>query len=150
MVLEAASGFRLLLPAVIPSWRFFDVIAPSPRIEYVHGRKTLDMAHWREFRPRPAEVSPQRMLLRLFWNPEWNESLYLVSCAERLLEHPTEHSGEEIFKRIRADLLRSTEPGASDDLIQFRLVLVCRGKDAIEREVVHVSEVMPLFDERAP
>ena len=26
---------RLLLPALIPSWRFFDVVAPSPRIEFV-------------------------------------------------------------------------------------------------------------------
>lgn len=26
--------FKLLLPALIPSWNFFDVIAPAPRVEY--------------------------------------------------------------------------------------------------------------------
>ena len=26
--------FRYVLPALIPSWRFFDYIAPSPRIEF--------------------------------------------------------------------------------------------------------------------
>ena len=26
---------RLLLPVLIPSWRFFSAIAPSPRVEFV-------------------------------------------------------------------------------------------------------------------
>ena len=33
--------FKLLLPALIPSWSFFDVIAPSPRIEYALLRSCL-------------------------------------------------------------------------------------------------------------
>jgi len=34
---------------------------------------------------------------RMFWNPSWNESLFLVSCAERLLQNPTPHSEDEIM-----------------------------------------------------
>jgi hypothetical protein len=28
------TGLRLLLPAIIPSWRFFDAVAASPRVDY--------------------------------------------------------------------------------------------------------------------
>lgn len=34
------NSFRLLLPAIVPSWRFFDEIAPSPRVEYACRTKT--------------------------------------------------------------------------------------------------------------
>ena len=47
-------GLKLLLPALIPSWRFFDTIAPSPRIEYALLHDPHAAAAWREFRPRPA------------------------------------------------------------------------------------------------
>ena len=39
------NALRLLLPALIPSWRFFDVIAPSPRIEYALGATSTDHGH---------------------------------------------------------------------------------------------------------
>jgi hypothetical protein len=43
---------KLLLPALIPSWRFFDTIAPSPRIEFTLLKTAQDASGaWREFRP---------------------------------------------------------------------------------------------------
>ncbi len=45
--------FALLLPALIPSWNFFDVIAPSPRIEAARLASTDAQPVWREFRSRP-------------------------------------------------------------------------------------------------
>lgn len=113
--------FTLLLPALIPSWRFFDVIAPSPRIEYALLPGETAPGDWREFRPRPERVSLAAMLGRLVWNPRWNETLFLVSCAERLVDEPTAHSEDEIFRRIAADLADAPEPW-----LTFRLVFVHR------------------------
>ena len=67
----------LLLPALIPSWRFFQTIEPSPRIEY-----RTDGGAWRLANPVPRRVGPWRMLTRLFWNPARNDALYMTSCAE--------------------------------------------------------------------
>jgi hypothetical protein len=134
----------LLLPAVVPSWRFFDVIAPSPRIEFRLLQAPDDAAgDWREFRPRPAHVSLRQMLGRLFWNPRWNESLFLVSCAERLLDEPTDHSSDEISRRIAFDF-----PGATG-FLQFRLIVLSRREGAIVRDVAYVSESRRLVDAAA-
>ncbi len=79
---------KLLLPALIPSWRFFDTIAPSPRIEFTLLKTADDVPeNWQEFRPRPAHLSPGSMLKRLFWNPRWSETLFPVSCTELLMEN---------------------------------------------------------------
>ena len=128
---------RLLLPALIPSWNFFDVIAASPRVEYRLG-ETVDAASgaWGPFRPRHQRVSAATMLRRLFWNARWNETLFVVSCAERLLADPTAHSETEIFRRIAADLV------GADGWLSFRIVLV--GAD--EREVAYVSASRRLAD----
>ncbi|MDR6625493.1 hypothetical protein [Caulobacter segnis] len=126
---------QLLLPALIPSWNFFDVIAPSPRVEYaLTASADARPEAWREFRPRPERLSPGTMAARMLWNPRWNESLFLVSCAERLIDHPTAHGEDEIFRRIAADLARSGE--ALDGWLAFRLVFVAREDEVITREVL--------------
>lgn len=120
-----------LLPALIPSWNFFDVIAPSPRVEFARLASADDAARdWREFRPRPQHVSSLAMLRRLFWNPRWNESLFVVSCAERLIDQPSGHSADEIFRRVAADL------GDDAGWLTFRLVFLSRDGETIAREVL--------------
>ena len=119
----------LLAPALIPSWNFFDVIAPSPRIEYARLASAEDAAReWHEFRPRPQHVSPLTMLQRLVWNPRWNEALFAVACAERLVDQPTAHSEDEIYRRIAADV------GAG--WLTFRLMFVSREGETLRREVL--------------
>lgn len=114
---------RLLLPALIPSWNFFDVIARSPRVEYA-----LDGGAWREFRPRPQRVSAAQMAMRLVWNARWNEALFVTACAERLLQHTNPHAETEIFRRIAADL--DAPPAA---ILAFRIQLI----DAEGRETAY-------------
>lgn len=129
------STFKLLLPAVIPSWRFFESIAPSPRIEYAEfdsAQKQLD--DWQVFRPRPKTLSIAAMLKRMVWNPEWNEDLFLMSCAERLIQNPTQHSEDEILRRIGAVL----EP-ASGCTIQFRLAFINREGETLEKHILYTS-----------
>jgi hypothetical protein len=131
---------RLLLPALIPSWNFFDVIAPSPRIEYVLSPSADDApSDWREFRPRPAHVSVLAMLSRLIWNPRWNETLFVVSCAERLMDQPTDHSQDEIFRRIAADLARQPDAASLPAWLSFRLVFLSRESETIGSEVLFQS-----------
>jgi len=138
---------KLLIPALIPSWNFFDIITPSPRIQYTLLESENETAHeWHEFRPRPAHLSFLQMLGRMLWNAKWNETMFVVGCAERLMEQPTRHSENEIMQRITRDLVSgdySMQLNAVTHL-QFRLLVVQRQDDALEQEVVYVSRIMPL------
>ncbi len=132
--------FKLLLPALIPAWNFFDWIAPSPRIEYALQNSAEEAPlEWREFRPRPTSISFRAIAARLFFNPRWNESLFLVSCAERIAEAPDDHSVREIFDRIRADLIRTAHAPCPANFLRFRIASVRRRDDAIVREIIFVS-----------
>ena len=145
---------KLILPAIIPSWRFFDTIAPSPRIEFAL-LETLQGSEstipWREFRPRPQSLSISNMLGRMFWNPRWNESLFLVSCAERIMENPTEHSIQEILNRIKNDLQKdSSVYTIITPYLQFRLVFISRQGLEIQREISYISQVFSFSESASP
>lgn len=145
------TGLRLLLPAILPSWRFFDAVRASPRIDYAllaAGEEAPPPGEagqlWRQFRPRPAVLTPGAMLRRLVWNPEWNEDLFLVSLSERLMTPTTPateaHSERELLIRVARHLHRGGCCGPADRLC-LRLSVVGRrpGEAAVEREVVHVT-----------
>lgn len=139
---------KLLLPALIPSWNFFDVIAPSPRIEFaLLSSEDKEPSEWHEFRPHPARVSFMRMLGRMLWNPVWNESLFMVSCAERLIEQPTRpspHGEDEILKRIAAELKGDETHVVTGLYLQFRLRVVRREGVQLQQELVFLSRIRPL------
>ena len=136
----------LFLPAIVPSWAFFDVITASPRVEFaLSDSMSVPDENWQEFRPRPQSVSVFNMIRRLFWNPKWNENLFVVSCCERLLNHPTAHSEDEIFARIARDL--QTKGGTvADTFLSYRITLVSRENDQLVREPVYVSSKRQLCD----
>ena len=129
-------GLKLLLPALIPSWRFFYTFGPSPRIEYALLHEAHAVAAWQEFRLRPARLSFGQMLLRMVWNPRWNQSLYLVSCAERLMANPTAQSAREIMECIKAE-----NADASEAWLQFRLVFVSRQGEGTRKDITYTSPV---------
>ncbi len=132
---------KLALPAIIPSWNFFDIIAPSPRIEFacwdIDEKPVQD---WQEMRPRPQSISISTMIGRLLWNPQWNENLYLVSLAERHAANPTFHSEGEIIQRIQNDLIEGGQKGNQICLVQFRLMFVKREQNQVVREQHFISE----------
>jgi hypothetical protein len=135
---------RLILPVLIPSWRFFQSVEPSPRVQWrlTQGPQTGD---WREFRPRPARLSPAAMALRLFWNPDWNEGLFLVSCAERIRQGPCPHSVGQIRLRLSDGLSRMPEvqDGPAGQCMQFRLVFVQSTPAGLVEDTVFVSAPYP-------
>ncbi len=133
-------ALKLLLPVVIPSWNFFDVIVPSPRIQFaVIETDDENNVTWQEFRPCIKRLSFRRMLGRMFWNAQWNESLFMMSCSERLMDYPTQHSENEIFKRLISDV-RSSGKEYEGKLIKFRLVFVRRESNELVEEIHYQSE----------
>lgn len=134
------SPLQLLLPALVPSWNFFEAVEASPRIEYALS-PTPDVAaeEWREFRPRPRRLSFPAMLGRLFWNARWNETLFLVTCAERLLDEATAHSEDEIFRRVAADLADDPHGAPDAPWLSFRIVLVDDDGGQARREVAFIA-----------
>lgn len=133
----------LILPVLIPSWRFFKAIEPSPRVQWaLLSNDETATAEWRDFRQNPEAVSPLQMALRLFWNPRRNEELFVVSCAERIREQPTDHSIEEIKRRLRRDIAQLTRE-AADKRFQFRLVFVHRDRTQLVEEIIFLSEIFP-------
>jgi hypothetical protein len=132
----------LFLPTVIPSWRFFKTVEASPRIEYRLIAKGKTGA-WQEDRPRPAHLGMGQILKRMLWNPDWNEQLYLVSCSERLIEAPSQHSVDEINLRI-ARALPAAQRAGEEAVLQFRLVFLSRDRDRIVKQVEFESKPVPL------
>ncbi|MGC1488683.1 MAG: hypothetical protein WA784_12950 [Albidovulum sp.] len=136
-------SLSLILPVLIPSWRFFKAIDPSPRVEWARRSKGDNApVVWHAFRPRPLTVTPLQMVTRLFWNPDWNDALFVVSCAERIQQQPTDHSITEITRRIQQHIAQMPIDAAGD-LLQFRLVFVHREETDLVQEIVFLSDVVP-------
>ncbi len=118
------SLFLLVLPALFPSWRFFDEITASPRIEIKPPG-----GPWHRFRPRPKGFSFRSLFLNIFFNHEWNEKLLLTSCAERLLDTENPHFQQEILNRVWRDHPDLTQ-------IEMRIVLIQRPQKELKPDVV--------------
>lgn len=126
MVIHA---LRLLMPALIPSWRFFDWIAPSPRIEYAFVDSPADpQPQWQALIVRPERVALSAGIGRLFFNANWNDTLFLASLAERISESPDPQSIHLMVQRL-LDVVPN--PNRSDHL-RFRLVFVSPRRSELE------------------
>jgi len=88
-------------------------------------------------------MAPLVMLQRMVWNPGWNDQLFLVSCAERLVTEPTDHSVDVIKSRLTAALA----PVRGKRTVQFRLVFV---SEAEGRKVSEVEYESAAFSVSAP
>lgn len=133
-----------LLPALIPSWRFFDRVGPALRIEYAWLPGAGAVAeHWEPFRPEPERVPMPVALLRLVWDPRGNHSLYLLSCAERLLETGSGHAEHEIRDAILADLQASrSESRTGTAWLAFRIRWLEREGDALSDHIGFQSQAV--------
>ncbi len=138
-------AFSLLLPVLMPSWRFFALVAPSPRIEYafIHGAEG-EAENWQAFRPIPNKIGFLETLERLVANSHWNDSLFLTSCAERYLQDGSRRHYDYIVRRLRDDLGATRTSRLTESHFQFRLVLVYREQDRIVQQEVHRSAILSL------
>lgn len=132
----------LLLPVLFPSWRFFKTVGPSPRVEYRILNNGQD-TDWQESHPVPQTLGIGAMILRMFWNPERNTQLYMVSLSERLVSGVTDHSVAEL-NRLIADRLAG-QVGE----FQFRLLFLLPEGDQIVGEVLYESTPVPIAGQGA-
>lgn len=140
---------KLLLPVLFPSWRFFSSIGPSPRVEYTSLKNENDEPeNWQEFRPKPQVISFAKGFFNLFHNPQWNETLYINTCAERLFEGYSEMREQEIMQRIMA-AVQSNEIfiDADKHYLTYRISAVIREGQVISQPITFVAK--PVLLKRA-
>lgn len=149
------TSLRLLLPAIVPSWRFFDAVTASPRLDYaLLPTRDAEPAQWHAFRPRPPVLGLGTSFARLVWNAQSNENLFLTSLAERLVSSPNAetaaHSQRELLARIARHLSRH---GASPDaFLQIRLRFISLGAqgDQITSDTLYHSAPTPIAELTSP
>lgn len=147
LVLSFPNVLKLLLPALFPSWRFFDVIGPSPRVEVCLLEHPADeRAVWWDSRARPERLALRDRLKSFFFNARWNETLHLANCAERFVQGQTEQCTQEIRRRLRADLRTGVDGKAPPPFFRFRLVFVSRYEGMLRRDVAFVSPPYEIVD----
>ncbi len=110
---------QLYTPVLFPSWRFFEEIGAGVRVDYQRGN-----GPW-----TPATVTPPRSkwpsyLVRLVWNPTWNERLYLVTLAECVLTGTSAKASDDLARRLFA-LSRGSGP------LAFRIRLIDADSEVI-------------------
>lgn len=121
----------------MPSWRFFDEIAPSPRIEYrqLQG-KDEKIDNWQNLSIRPEKISPYQTIFSLFHNPQWNNYLYINSCAENLMQEPSVEKEQELAKATLA-----TIKNTNINYFQFRLLFICREGQELKTYTGYISKI---------
>jgi len=135
---------KLLIPAIAPSWNFFDIITASPRIQFALLESENEIpSQWIEFRPHPTHLTFLQMLGRLLWNAKWNETMFTIGCAERLLINPTKHSEDEILFHIYNDLkeMSSSIDFQNAAYLQFRIVLIERQGEELKQTIGFHSRI---------
>jgi hypothetical protein len=140
--------YKLLLPILFPSWRFFSSIGPSPRIEV--GLVTdinSEPQEWLPFRPLPKNIDITLGLQRLFHNPLWNERLYINTCAEYLFDGDSEFREREIGLRLVAAIVNKeiVVVGGFQYLV-FRIRALETDVGQVRDEVVFISKPFALID----
>jgi hypothetical protein len=147
-----SQSLLLLAPIVMPSWRFFDEIAPSPRIEYrlltspelPHNNEDLSLG-WHRLSPIPERLALLAYIGRLFLNPDWNERLFLMSNSERLMQYDSAASYQRLLQASQKDAKTRLFPAPTHAalFLQFRLVFISKDQDSLRRDVAFVSAAHP-------
>jgi hypothetical protein len=133
---------QLILPVFFPSWRFFSGIDPSPRVQYaLLASEREKPTVWKTFRSLQHRISIWQAMQRLFWNPKWNETLYINSCAERLFDGYSPMREHEIMRRILAAIyLGEIQIKDNDRYIVFRILALAREGQEVIETLVFVSK----------
>lgn len=117
---------RSLISALISNWQFFKESTLAPVIEV-----NVDGADWQELSLRPKSQSFFDIVKSLFFNPHWNEALFIMDCAERLVLEKSQEDEDELTERIKLKL--STQ---NAKYFEFRIIFI--SKD--QKEIVFNSD----------
>lgn len=130
---------RLCLPVLCPSWRFFETVEASPRVEWILlDLNTQPIQDWQAYGPTPPQLSPAQMFGRLFWNASRNADLFMVSCAERMIAEPDLRLHNEMLSRV----WQKAKPQApANGFLQFRIRFVHWGAGQLLSDMGFLSEL---------
>ena len=140
--------YKLLLPIIFPSWRFFSSIGPSPRIEVGFGvDKNSELREWLSFRPLPKRINFTLGIQQLFHNPLWNERLYINTCAEHLFDGYSEFRERDIGQRlVSAALNKEIVFDGEFQYLVFRIRALETDVGQLRDGVVFISKPFALID----
>jgi hypothetical protein len=128
---------KLLLPILFPSWRFFSGIGPSPRFDFGFIKYTDEQPEiWQEFSVLPDKITLTKGISRLLHNPEWNERLYINTCAENLFDQYSEFREQEIARRILSILKTQEKLPEGYTYFCYRIRVVMNEDNLVKDEVV--------------
>lgn len=133
--------FKLLLPILFPSWRFFRSIDPSPRIEYGYCESFNESPErWYPLSRIPDHFNFTSSILHLFFNPDWNQQLFMNTCAEHVFEAPNQRWENFIKKRILNDkkIVRKSLI-LEKNIIQFRIKAIINNESQITSQIIFIS-----------
>lgn len=106
----------MILPAFIPSWKFFDQVGEALLVEYAWTSATAEPQVWQNAN-RMSALSWSEMFLRLFWNPVGNEDLFIMSAADRFLRD----SSESRLNIVRQRVAHRHPPENETDYLHLRI-----------------------------
>lgn len=90
-----------MAPVLVPSWRFFDTIAASPRLQYSPCDETGGpQGPWTEVLVSRPTRSTRDVLTELFFSPARNDALYLADCCDRVVEDGSRAAYDAVAARI--------------------------------------------------
>jgi hypothetical protein len=128
---------KLLFPILFPSWRFFSGIGPSPRFDFGFIKYTDEQPEiWQEFSVLPDKIELTKGIVRLLHNPEWNERLYINTCAENLFDEYSEFREQEIARRILWILNRHNKLPENYPYFCYRIRVITYEDNLVKDEVV--------------
>lgn len=133
---------KLLLPILFPSWRFFSSIGPSPRVDVAFvAEKNAEPQMWLPFRPLPEVVDLAAGVRRLFHNPNWNEQLYINTCAEHLFEEFSDFYAHEIGVRLVNSVFnKEINTDSTSRYLVFRIRAITVEAGQVRNDVVFISQ----------
>lgn len=116
--------FRLFLSALISSWQFFKESAPAPRIEFTLNKENnaTSIDSWQEVKASPEKLTIIDFIKNIFYNPHWNEYLYIMDCAERLIIEDKEFYSNEISNFINRYLIERNCCTSATPYLKFRVI----------------------------
>ena len=85
----------LFLSAIVSSWQFFKESARETIIEV-----SSDEIQWQVLKLRDERRSLLEFFTGIFYNAKWNEALYIMDCAERLLTDIRQRNIDELMDRL--------------------------------------------------
>lgn len=140
---------KLLLPVLFPSWRFFSSIGASPRVEFGFiAEINAQPTEWILFRPLPVRVGFWAGVGRLFHNPQWNEHLYVNTCAEHLFDSYSTFREQEIGRcLLKAIAVGEYVVPQNARFMIYRIRAVVRDEvnpNVIRNEVAFVAQPLAL------